>query len=114
MLYRRQHLLHSAIFILIFGIIVKEDSHEKSYSHADLELDGAPAYKVSYETEDLWGRCEMLSTVSYVTTNPVGEYVRINIYAPKEGHLDKDGNPFRPGIEDLINIIETTYTRTEH
>ena len=94
-------------------LIPESENTYKNIETAELGLAGAPAYKVSFETEDLWGRCEMLCGASYVTTNPSGEYIRINIYAPKEGHLDKDGNPFRPGIEDLISIIETTYTRTE-
>ena len=37
----------------------------------------------------------------------------VNLTAPKEGTLDADGNPHRPGFADLSKIIEETYTRAE-
>ena len=85
----------------------------KNLKDTELELDGVPAYKFSFEIPDTMGRCETLSCAVYVTTNAAGECVRINAYAPKEGFPDADGNPYRPGIEDLCAIIENTYTRIE-
>ena len=93
--------------------IPESENAFKNIVSAELELDGAPAYKISYEAEEPWGRCEMLSRVVYLTTNAAGDYIRLNLTTPKEGNLDKDGNPYRPAITDLVNIIENTYTRTE-
>lgn len=78
---------------------------------SEFELDGRPAFKLKGEADD--GVHEQLLFAVYVTTNAAGDFVRINVNAPKNEGADANGNPDIIGIEDLCAVIENTYTRTQ-
>ena len=75
-------------------------------------LDGLPAYKISGEKGDMYGFCDTYCYVSYAFANSANGFVHIQLVAPKEGWKNDDGSAFRPTVDELSSMIESTYTRT--
>ena len=83
----------------------------KVLSEENIQLGGMPAFKISAEKGDLYGFCDTYSYISYVLANSASGFVHIQVVAPKDGWKDDNGNPFRPSLDDLCSMIESTYTR---
>lgn len=75
-------------------------------------LGGLPAYKISGEKGDMYGFCDTYCYVSYAFANSANGFVHIQLVAPKEGWKNEDGSAFRPTVDELSSMIESTYTRT--
>lgn len=91
------------------------DDDRYNYSNIkeeQIQLGGLPAFKISAEKGDMYGFCDTYSYISYALANGVNGFVHIQLVAPKVGWKDVNGNDFRPSIDELSAMVESTYTRT--
>lgn len=87
----------------------------KDYENKDeweITLDGMPALKVYGERDDSRHEGGVLSCVGYITQNAAGDYIIYKLSAPKD-LMDENGEVYRPTIQDLCDIVETTFRRTK-
>ena len=87
----------------------------KDYENKDereITLDGMPALRVYGEREDTRNEGRILSCAGYITQNAAGDYIIYKLTAPKD-LKDENGDVYRPTIEDLCSIVETTFRRSE-
>jgi len=89
---------------------------DKIYSEeaeSETVLDGERAWKVTAERKSTTEEFDIISCIGYVTTNPNGDFVSIKVEAPKDGK-DKDGNFYPPTIDELADLVERTYSKTNN
>ncbi len=60
----------------------------------------------------MYGFCDTYCYVSYAFANSANGFAHIQLVAPKEGWKNDDGSAFRPTVDELSSMIESTYTRT--
>ena len=77
----------------------------RNVERTDMELDGVPACRVTFEMSDPFNETETFLGAAYLMTNAAGEYVRASVLARAEME--------DPAFSELVQMFESTYTRTQ-
>ncbi len=77
----------------------------------EMDLSGAPAYRVTLTTHSPWDEKMTILGAVYLTTNAAGDYIQASVFAPAE-ETDASGAPVSALFTQLVQMFESTYTRT--